>query len=63
MTAGFSSDVKLEIGHVLLIDIVDYSKLLIKEQRERDTRRQNSVEAAGVTHGTAVQKYFQKSEK
>jgi hypothetical protein len=46
MTAGFSSDVKLEIGHVLLIDIVGYSKLLIKE-RERDTRRQNSAQAAG----------------
>jgi hypothetical protein len=63
MTAGFSSDVKLEIGHVLLIDIVDYSKLLIKEQRERDTRRQNSAQATGVAHGAAVQKYFKKSEK
>src|SRR6516162_4276397 len=30
-----SSDVKLEIGHVLFIDIVGYSKLLIDEQRER----------------------------
>jgi hypothetical protein len=30
-----SSDVKLEIGHVLLIDIVDYSKLLITEQSEQ----------------------------
>jgi hypothetical protein len=52
--------VKLEIGHVLLIDIVDYSKLLIKEQRERDTRRQNSAQATGVAHGAAVQKYFRK---
>jgi len=51
--------VKLEIGHVLLIDIVGYSKLLIKE-RERDTRRQNSAQAAGVTHEAAVQKYFKK---
>ncbi len=59
MTAGFSSDVKFEIGHVLLIDI-GYSKLLINEQRERDTRRQSSAQAAGVTHGTAVQKYFRK---
>jgi hypothetical protein len=63
MTAGFSSDVKLEIGHVLLIDIVDYSKLLIKEQRERDTRRQNSAQATGVAHGAAVQKYFKKVKK
>jgi TolB-like protein/Tfp pilus assembly protein PilF len=30
-----SSDVKLEIGHVLFIDIVGYSKLLITEQSER----------------------------
>src|SRR5215471_12324366 len=30
-----SADVKLEIGHVLFIDIVGYSKLLIDEQRER----------------------------
>src|SRR5262245_49646853 len=28
-------DLQLEIGHVLLIDIVGYSKLLITEQRER----------------------------
>ena len=28
-------DLQLEIGHVLLIDIVGYSKLLINEQRER----------------------------
>jgi hypothetical protein len=27
-----SSDVKFEIGHVLFIDIVGYSKLLITEQ-------------------------------
>jgi len=27
-----STDVKLEIGHVLFIDIVGYSKLLINEQ-------------------------------
>jgi TolB-like protein/Flp pilus assembly protein TadD len=32
MSAGNSSDVKLEIGHVLFIDIVGYSKLLITEQ-------------------------------
>jgi TolB-like protein/class 3 adenylate cyclase/Tfp pilus assembly protein PilF len=35
MTAESSSDVKFEIGHVLLIDIVGYSELLIHEQRER----------------------------
>jgi TolB-like protein/Flp pilus assembly protein TadD len=30
-----SSDVKFEIGHVLFIDIVGYSKLLITEQRDQ----------------------------
>src|SRR5437899_847737 len=30
----FSSEVKFEIGHVLFIDIVGYSKLLINEQSE-----------------------------
>ena len=28
-------NLRLEIGHVLFIDIVGYSKLLIEEQRER----------------------------
>jgi len=35
MPTDFESDLQLEIGHVLLIDIVGYSKLLITEQRER----------------------------
>src|SRR5260370_246845 len=34
MSSASSSDVKLEIGHVLFIDIVGYSKLLITEQSE-----------------------------
>ena len=33
--SGKSSDVKFEIGHVLFIDIVGYSKLLINEQSEQ----------------------------
>src|SRR5437660_12721590 len=32
MPSEHSSDVKFEIGHVLFIDIVGYSKLLINEQ-------------------------------
>jgi hypothetical protein len=32
MPSESASDVKLEIGHVLFIDIVGYSKLLIHEQ-------------------------------
>jgi len=34
-TPSLSSEVKFEIGHVLFIDIVGYSKLLITEQSER----------------------------
>jgi hypothetical protein len=32
MSSEHSSDVKFEIGHVLFIDIVGYSKMLITEQ-------------------------------
>src|SRR5438876_2252816 len=35
MTSDRSPDVKFEIGHVLFIDIVGYSKLLITEQSEQ----------------------------
>jgi len=38
-----SSDVKLEIGHVLCIDIVGYSKLLINEQSEQIQRLKEIV--------------------
>src|SRR5436305_8743520 len=50
------SDVKLEIGHVLFIDIVDYSKGLISEQSEslqklkeivRGTEQFRAAEAEG----------------
>ena len=35
MPSEHSPDVKFEIGHVLFIDMVGYSKLLITEQSER----------------------------
>src|SRR5258708_39001109 len=35
MPSECSRDVKFEIGHVLFIDIVGYSKLLITEQRDQ----------------------------
>jgi len=35
MPTASESDFQLEIGRVLLIDIVGYSKLLITEQREQ----------------------------
>src|SRR5246127_4561847 len=56
MPSGQSSDVKFEIGHVLFIDIVGYSKLLINEQSEqlealkkivRGTEQFRSAEAEG----------------
>src|SRR5437588_13033772 len=56
MASAASSGVKLEIGHVLFIDIVDYSKLLITEQSEllrpvsdvvRETEQFRSAEAQG----------------
>ena len=34
MPSATSPEVKLEIGHVLFIDIVGYSKLLVKQQSE-----------------------------
>src|SRR6058998_2760594 len=35
MPADSSSETKFEIGHVLFIDMVGYSKLLLDEQKER----------------------------
>src|SRR2546421_13048184 len=40
-----SADVKLEIGHVLFIDIVGYSKLLITEQSEQLQKLREIVRA------------------
>src|SRR5213079_1055161 len=34
MSAAVNKEIQLEIGHVLFIDIVGYSKLLITEQSE-----------------------------
>jgi TolB-like protein/class 3 adenylate cyclase/Tfp pilus assembly protein PilF len=47
------SDVRLEIAHVLFIDIVDYSKLLINDQRE------SLQELNQIVRGTSV---FQSAE-
>ena len=56
MAAGSEADVPLEIGHVLFMDVVGYSKLLINEQRElqqqlsqivRDTEPFRTAETAG----------------
>jgi hypothetical protein len=34
MSAEFKKEIQLEIAHVLFIDIVGYSKLLVDEQKE-----------------------------
>src|ERR1700726_3625453 len=56
MSGSSKSDVPLEIGHVLFMDVVGYSKLLINEQRElqeqlseivRNTEQFRAAEAAG----------------
>src|SRR5438132_1325673 len=56
MLAAVKKEIQLEIAHVLFIDIVDYSKLLINEQREllqelnqivRTTEAFRAAEAAG----------------
>src|SRR6202035_1517866 len=46
MPADSSSDVKFEIGHVLFIDIVGYSKLLINEQSEQIQKLKQIVRGA-----------------
>src|SRR4029077_19684422 len=45
MASAASSGVKLEIGHVLFIDIVGYSKLLITEQSEQMQKLREIVRA------------------
>src|ERR1700687_4098219 len=45
MPSEQSSDVKFEIGHVLFIDIVGYSKLLINEQSEQIQKLKEIVRA------------------
>src|SRR2546422_11680468 len=56
MAADSEPDVQLEIGHVLFLDVVGYSKLLLDEQRElqqqltqivRNTEQVRAAEAAG----------------
>jgi TolB-like protein/class 3 adenylate cyclase len=43
MTAEFDADAELEIGHVLFMDIVGFSKLLVDEQRKCSNRLNQTV--------------------
>src|SRR5437763_16266029 len=69
MPAAVNKEIQLEIAHVLFIDIVGYSKLLISEYSEllrrlsdvvRETEKFRSAEAQGklvrlpTGHGTAL---------
>jgi hypothetical protein len=47
-------NLRLEIGHVLFIDIVGYSKLLMEEQKERLNQVTEIVLATAVWHLRAV---------
>src|SRR5258706_9817685 len=47
MSSEQSSEVKFEIGHVLFIDIVGYSKLLINEQSEQIQKLKEIVRGTG----------------
>src|SRR5437763_13848307 len=47
MTADSSSEVKFEIGHVLFIDIVGYSKGLINEQSDSLQKLKEIVRGTG----------------
>ena len=56
MSAKSTAQIQLQIGHVLFMDVVGYSKLLLDEQRElqeqlslivRDTRQVRAAEEAG----------------
>jgi hypothetical protein len=48
MSPDHSADVKFEIGHVLFIDIVGYSKLLIDEQSEQIQKLKAIVRGSGA---------------
>ena len=45
MSTEIKKEIALEIAHVLFIDIVGYSKLLIDEQSSPRSPRKNEVEA------------------
>jgi hypothetical protein len=47
MVTDQSSEVKFEIGHVLFINIVGYSKLLINEQSDQIQRVKGIVRQTG----------------
>jgi TolB-like protein/Flp pilus assembly protein TadD/class 3 adenylate cyclase len=55
MSASSSSEVKLEIGHVLFIDIVGYSNLLITQQSEQLETLRTIVRGAAEFRGAEAE--------
>jgi hypothetical protein len=55
MAAETRTHSELEIGHVLFMDVVDYSKLLINEQREIQGQLTQIVR--GTEHFRAAEAY------
>jgi hypothetical protein len=52
MPADAESDIQLEIGHVLLVDLIRYLKLLINEQCEQ-LRRLNEIVRGSTQFGAS----------
>jgi len=57
MPSEHSADVKFEIGHVLFIDIVGYSKLLINQQSEQLQKLKE------IVHRSALPKTLRRKTK
>jgi TolB-like protein/Tfp pilus assembly protein PilF len=55
MASASPAEVKFEIGHVLFIDIVDYSKLLITEQSEQMQKLREIVRATAQFRNAEAQ--------
>ena len=58
MATDQSSEVKFEIGHVLFIDIVGYSKLLINEQSEQMQKLREIVGAERICRRGQMNNFF-----
>jgi tetratricopeptide (TPR) repeat protein len=58
MSSEPASDLKFEIGHVLFIDIVGYSKLLITKQSEQIQKLRQIVREQGLGWADAARDHF-----
>ena len=54
MAAASEPTLHLEVAHVLYIDVVGYSKLLINDQSEILARRSPAFEAPAVSGGVKI---------